>query len=612
MKTTEIIKNCKITFMISVILLVSFEAIAQLETPENKTLSPYFFVQSDDLGLDQLPLKSTKTEVEIAGVIADVKVKQVYKNEGTRSLEAIYIFPASTQAAVYGLKMTIGERTIIAKIEESEKARQDYEEARQHGKTASLLEQKRPNVFQMSVANIMPGDKIVVELSYTELIVPDEGVYEFVYPTVVGPRYSNTPEDIASANEMWVSNPYTHEGENPFYTFDLSVNLMAGLPVNDVVCTSHDIDINFAGKNEVFVSLLDSEKFGGNRDFILKYKLQGNQIESGLLLFEGEKENFFLAMIQPPRHIKPEDIPPREYVFIVDVSGSMSGFPLEVSKTLLKDLIGKLRPSDKFNVLLFAGSSRLFSPNSLIANELNIQKAINFLDNQRGGGGTELLPALRKALAIKGAEDFARTIIIATDGYVTVEKEAYDLIRRNLGKANFFTFGIGSSVNRYILEGMAHVGKGVPFVAINQKEAKEKAAKFRKYVENPVLTNISMSFNGFDVYDVEPLEVPDVFSERPVLVYGKYKGSPTGSIELTGNTGNKMFQQKLEVNKFKNHKSNSALKYLWAREKIRILDDYTNLAQNSEHVNEITSLGLKYNLLTAYTSFIAIDSETRK
>ncbi|OQX72347.1 MAG: hypothetical protein B6D61_13945 [Bacteroidetes bacterium 4484_249] len=604
------------TFKISTLLILVFtisllRVTAQQEISDNKTLSPYFFVKSDNPGVDQLPLKSTRADVNIAGVIADVKVTQVYKNEGTTPLEAIYIFPGSTRAAVYGMKMTIGERTVIAKIEEAGKARQDYEEAMRQGKTASLLEQQRPNVFQMNVANIMPGEKIKVELSYTELLIPEEGVYEFVYPTVVGPRYSNTPEDLASKNEMWVSNPYTKEGEQPFYSFDLNLKLNAGLPVEDVICTTHDVSINFESTDKVEIDLKDNEKFGGNRDFVLNYRLQGNQIESGLLLFEGKDENFFLAMIQPPKHIKPENIPPREYIFIVDVSGSMSGFPLDVSKSLLKDLIGNLRTIDKFNVLLFAGSSRFFSQHSLEANSSNIKKAIDFLNNQRGGGGTELLPALRRALAMQGTENYSRTFIIATDGYVTVEKEAFDLIRKNLGEANFFTFGIGSSVNRLIIEGMAHVGKGSPFVVLNQNEATEMADKFRKYIEKPVLTNIKMKFNGFEVYDIEPFEVPDVFSERPVLVYGKYKGNPSGTIELKGNTGFSKIQQRLEVNRFKPDKSNSALKYLWAREKIRILDDYTNLAQNSEHVDEITAMGLKYNLLTAYTSFVAIDSEVR-
>lgn len=608
MKTKSVkILSAGITFL----MLVSAIGISQTERDDDKILSPYFFIPSEKPGTDQLPLKSTMAQVNIAGVIADVLVTQVYKNTGTKAIEAIYIFPASTRAAVYGMKMTIGERIIEAKIEKRDKARQDYEEAKQNGRSTSLLEQQRPNVFQMNVANIMPGDEIKVELKYTELLIPGDGVYEFVYPTVVGPRYSNTPEKLASANESWVSNPYTQEGQLPFYTFGLNINLNAGMPVSDVICTSHHVAINFLTKDKVKISLKEDEKFGGNRDFILKYKLKGEQITSGILLYQGQDENFFLAMIQPPKLVKPESIPPREYIFIVDVSGSMSGFPLEVSKTLLKDLIGNLRTTDKFNVILFAGGSEILSDFSLGANQQNIKKAIDFIEKQNGGGGTELLPALNRALALCGTENYSRTFIIATDGYVTVEKEAFDLIRKNLGNANFFPFGIGSSVDRFLIEGMAHVGNGLPFIVTDQNEADDVAAKFRKYVSNPVLTKIQINYNGFDVYDIEPLEVSDVFSERPVLVFGKYRGNPSGFVDLNGQTGGMGINQRLDLSKYTSSNENSALRSLWAREKIRLLDDYASREQSEELMNEITDLGLKYNLLTNYTSFIAIDSEIR-
>ena len=186
------------------------------EHEEENTLSPYFMIPDGDPATDKIPLLSTSADVKIAGVIADVTITQVYKNEGERPIEAIYVFPASTRAAVYYMQMTIGERKIVAKIEERKKAREAYEEARNNGQSASLLEQERPNVFTMNVANIMPGDKILVEMSYTELLIPEGGVYEFVYPTVVGPRYSNNMEDLASNTDNWIRNPYTPEGEAPY------------------------------------------------------------------------------------------------------------------------------------------------------------------------------------------------------------------------------------------------------------------------------------------------------------------------------------------------------------------------------------------------------------
>jgi Ca-activated chloride channel homolog len=600
------------TIIVCVVIIgANLNGFPQNVDSEDKTLSPYFFIQSDHPSTDLLPLKSTNAVVNIAGVIADVQVTQVYKNTGLSVLEAIYVFPASTRAAVNGMKMTIGERTIIAKIEKKELARAEYEKAKQAGISASLLEQQKPNVFQMNVANILPGDEIMVELTYTEILLPDEGVYSFIYPSVVGPRYSNRTESIVSSNDGWVSNPYTREGKPPLYAFNLSVSLNAGLPVNDVFCTSHDAEITFVGKEKATVRLKDSEKFAGNKDFILKYKLKGNQIQSGLMLYEDKDENFFLAMIQPPKIIQPELMPPREYAFIVDVSGSMHGFPLEVSKTLLRDLIGNLKSTDKFNVILFAGGSEIMSEVSIYASSVNIQKAIDFINKQQGGGGTELLPALKKALSLNGTENYSRTFIISTDGYVTIEKEAFDLIRNNLGNANFFTFGIGTSVNRYLIEGMAHAGKGLSFVATSNSEATQMAEKFQSYVCNPVLTNIQISYHGFDVYDVEPLEVPDIFSERPVLVFGKYLGKPEGYIELIGENGGLGINQRLDLTNFKPDDKNAGIRTLWAREKIKILDDYASTGQSNLNQREVTNLGLRYNLLTNFTSFVAIDSEAR-
>ena len=463
-------------------ILFGTTGIAQQKESDDKTLSPYFFVKSDDPSVDRLPLKATSAAVSISGVIADVKVTQMYKNEGSHALEAIYVFPASTRAAVYAMKMTIGERTINAKIKKRNEARQEYEQAKQQGKSASLLEQQRPNVFQMNVANIMPGDVVRVEMSYTELLVPTDKVYEFVYPTVVGPRYSNQPASDAPSPDKWIQNPYLHESEAPPYTFDINVNIAAGMPIQKLFCTSHKVDVHYHGNSTASIDLEPTEKAGGNRDYILKYQLAGEQVDSGLLLYQGAKENFFLLMLQPPKRVTLAQIPGREYIFIVDVSGSMHGFPLDISKNLLKDLIGNLRSEDRFNVVLFAGGSTVMSETSVAANSGNIARALNVINNQQGGGGTELLPALKRALALPKAEGFSRTIVIATDGYVSVEEEAFDLIRNNLDNANMFAFGIGSSVNRHLIEGMAHVGQGEPFLITKPEEASAKAEAFRKLI----------------------------------------------------------------------------------------------------------------------------------
>jgi Ca-activated chloride channel homolog len=580
------------------------------EAEADKTLSPYFFVKSDNSQVDQLPLKSTRSDVTISGIIADVRVTQVYKNEGKNTLEAIYVFPASTRAAVYAMKMTIGERTLVANIQEKQKAREQYEQALAEGKTASLLEQQRPNVFQMNVGNILPGDEIQVELKYTEALVPEAGVYEFVYPTVVGPRYSNQPAAAAPASEKWVANPYLHSGEVAPFTFAFTLSLHAGLPIAKLTSPSHELDVRYDGASDAQVALKDNVA-GNNRDVVIRYALAGDQIESGMLLHQGQKENYFLLMLEPPKRVATKSIVPREYIFVVDVSGSMHGFPLDTTKALMKNLLGSLRPTDFFNVMTFSGDNAVLAPHSLSATQANLQKAIAVIDQEQGGGGTELMPALRAAMALPRAEEnISRSMIVVTDGYVSVEKDALTYIRKNLNRGNVFAFGIGSSVNRYLIEGMAHAGMGEPFIVLNPEQAAGKAQAFKTYVESPVLTDIQVAFKGFQAYDVEPVAIPDLFAEKPVMVFGKYRGAAAGRAVITGKTSESDYRREIEIHGGQ-AADNPALRYLWARQRIRMLSDMNQLESSDPLVREVTQLGLEYNLLTDYTSFVAVDSLRR-
>ena len=579
---------------------------------EDKTLAPYFLVLSDDPTLDQMPLKSVAAEVDIAGVIADVRITQTYQNHGTRPLEAIYVFPASTRAAVYGMEMRIGDRTITAVVRKREEAREEYEEAKEEGKSASLLEQQRANVFQMSVANNMPGDTIEVELRYTELLVPTVRLYEFVYPTVVGPRYSEKTEATATSHDGYLGTPYQHEGEAPAYSFDIGVDLATGLPIQELLCPSHSVQIEGMGTPAARVLLDPAEADGGNRDFILQYRLAGDQIASGLLLYQGSEESFFLLMAQPPERVVLDRIPPREFIFIMDVSGSMSGFPISVSKALLRDLVGHLRRTDLFNLMYFASGSALMSDSSLPATPDNIENAFRLIETRQGGGGTRILPALQRALNLpRPQEGLSRTVVIASDGMVAVEVETFELIRQHLNRMNVFAFGIGKSVNRYIIEGMARVGMGEPFVVTDEADAETQAAQFEQYISTPVLTQLELAAEGFDIHDVEPPSLPDIMAERPVIVFGKWLGTPAGTLTVSGVSGEQHFESVTDVGAVEPQTTNAALRYLWARHRIAQLGDYNAVAPSGEREEEITRLGLEYNLLTQYTSFVAIDEVVR-
>src|SRR5690349_20552555 len=576
---------------------------SRAQTPEDKTLAPYFVVQGDP-SVDHLPLKDTQVQILVSGVIADVKVRQIYRNEGSRPINASYVFPASTRAAVYSMHMQIGDRIIVEKIKEREKAKQDFEKAKEERKSASLLEQQRPNVFSMSLANIMPQEQVEIELRYTELLVPTDNVYELVFPTVVGPRYA--PQDAKKREDGFVETPYQHQGEQPATALHISARIAAGVPVYDLTCPSHQIMPQWQSQGVAQLTLDDSNPFQGNRDFVVRYRLAGDQITSGLLLFQGQDENFFLYMAQPPQRVETAAIPPREYIFVVDVSGSMEGFPLNTAKRLLKDLIGKLKPTDLFNVVLFAGDSTVLSPQSLQANPQNIAQAIRLLEEQRGSGGTELLAAIQNAMSLPRQEGISRSVVLVTDGYVSGEQGVFDHIRANLNRCNVFAFGIGGSVNRYLIEGIAKAGMGEPFIVTEESEAEGMADKFREYIQTPVLTDIQVRSIGFETYDVNPMRFPDLLAQRPIILFGKWRGPVAGTIELTGKTGEGEYVSRLDVAGSQPDEGNSALRYLWARSRIAELSDYGSSDISEESVKEITGLGLKYNLLTRYTSFIAV------
>jgi Ca-activated chloride channel family protein len=422
----------------------------------------------------------------------------------------------------------------------------------------------------------------------------------------VGPRYSSQSESGARTTDSWVRSPYLHENQKPTSTLHITSRIAAGVPLQDLSCPSHKISPQWISATAAQFSLDEADAFQGNRDFVMRYRLIGNQIASGLLLYQGQDENFFLYMAQPPQRVATEDIPAREYIFVVDVSGSMEGFPLNTSKQLLRNLIGQLRPTDLFNVVLFAGDASILSEKSLAANEENISRAIHLLEQQRGSGGTELLSAVQQAMNIPRSADFSRNIVLVTDGYISGEQGVFDYIRQNLNQCNVFSFGIGTSVNRYLIEGVAKAGMGEPFIVTQEAEASAIAEKFREYIQTPLLTDIQLKANGFDVYDVHPTQLPDLLAQRPLIMFGKWRGPIAGAFELSGKTGRGEYVTSFNVTGTQPDEGNRALRYLWARSRIAELSDYGSGEPSAERVKEITSLGLKYNLLTQYTSFIAV------
>jgi len=575
----------------------------------DKSCSPFMYAYSkgEDSKVN-LPLKETEVEVNIAGMIADVVVRQVFVNNSVDVIESVYVFPGSSQSAIYAMNMQIGKRTLKAKIKEKEEARAIYEQAKSEGKTASLLEQHRPNVFQMDVANILPGDTISVDFRYTETVNALNGEYFYVFPRIVGPRYSTT-------NEGWVHQQKSQV--NADIDFDIKINILSPIPIKEITSDLLKVNIKQEDKRSAELTLDESEKKLNKEDVTIKYRLRGDKIESGILTYEHNEENFFLLMMEPPKKVRKDQVPPREYIIIMDVSGSMNGYPIETSKTLLKKLAESFDSTDVFNIVQFAAGNEAFRPISVAATQSNLKDAFEFINRPSGNGGTELLAGLKTAFNLRVDSGYSTTFIIATDGYVTVENEAFNFIRENLNNANVFCFGIGSGVNRFIIEGIAYAGMGEEYIVTNQAEAEKTAEGLIEQIKHPVLTDIKMEFKGIEIYDIEPAALHDVFSNRPIILCGKYKGDAEGKIRITGKSGRRNTQETFRLRKAK---ENTALRYLWARNRIKYLSDYAfyfedkharNKYVSPDRKQQIINLGLKFNLLTDFTSFVAVDTIVR-
>ncbi|MDT3738492.1 MAG: VIT domain-containing protein [Candidatus Kapabacteria bacterium] len=587
-------------------LVIWFLVFSNVMLAKDKGESPYFDIISGSSGAENLPLLSTSANVEIDGVIADLKITQVYINTGNSPIEAVYTFPASSRAAVYFMKMTIKDRVIISKITEKKEAERIYNEAKKEGKSASLLTESRPNVFTMNVANIMPGDTIAIEFKYTEILEPEEGIYEFVFPAVVGPRYRGNIEKSDPTPDVI----YKDIKDKAIYKYDINIKINAGVPLSFLKCETHKIITKSINENVKEIKLEDDIN-NGNRDFVLQYKIQGENIQTGMILTENGDENFFLMMLQPPRRVNNADILPKEYIFLVDISGSQEGFPLDISKKLMAQVLDKLRTSDMFNIIVFSDSYRYIFSESEYATDDNIEKAKEYIKNLKTEGGTNILQALNYAMESQTHSGYSKIIAVLTDGFVENEIETFVYVNENLNKVNIFGFGIGTSVNRYYIDGLARVGMGESFFALNQSSADSLINEFIKYTDSPIMKDIKIDYGDFWASETFPEKIPDLFASRPIIVIGKWKKPMKGTILVKGKTPNEDLHANIYLDKFGELYTGEGLKYLWARKKVELYSDLATFSRGDEYKDEITDLGLKYSLLTKYTSFVAVDSEVR-
>ena len=481
------------------------------------------------------PLKHTEVKAKISGPLARVTVTQEFENPFQEKIEAVYTFPLPADSAVDDMTMLVGDRTIRGLIKPRDEARKIYEEARRNGRIAGLLDQERPNIFTQAVANIMPGAKVKIEISYVETMPYEAGSYEFHFPMVVAPRYMPTRVPDASR----ISPPVTPEGTRAGHDISVEVSVDAGVPIEALASKTHDVAVERPSPERAVVRLRDKAAIP-NKDFILRYAVAGRRVEDAVLTHRAGKGGFFTLLLQPPDRVAPAEATPKELVFVLDTSGSMSGFPIEKAKETMQLALDGLNPRDTFNLITFSGDTHILFPKPVPATAENLRSAREFLQSRYGGGGTEMMKAIRAALEPSGAPDHVRVVCFMTDGEVGNDFEILGEVQRH-PEARVFAFGIGSSVNRFLLDGMARYGRGeVEYVGLKD-DGSAAARRFHERVQSPLLTDVSIDWGGLPVTDVYPARIPDLFAAKPVVISGRYSSAASGVIRLRGKMAGREF-----------------------------------------------------------------------
>lgn len=565
--------------------------------------------------VDALPLQSQRTTVDVAGVVARIQLEQVWVNRGTVPIEATYVFPTSTRAAVHDLRIRIGkERQLIAEIRAKETAQKIFDAAREQGQTAGLLEQQRPNAVTMHLTNVMPGETITVFVEASELIRPIDGIYEFVLPQTLGPRFAGNPTTV---DEAFVDNGFI-KGKASTVDTTIDVTVRSPIGVRGIGSPTHAVAPRFASANEGRVLIHSSaDDVVADRELVLRWRLAADTVQTGVMLFRDNQtnEHFFMLLGEAPPEVSAATAPPREVVFVVDVSGSMSGFPLQTAKALVRELTTELRPTDTFNIVFFAGGSDVLSTSgSLPATAANLRLGHAMIDAMQGGGGTMLLEALKTSFDLpRGAVDGigrSRAIVVVTDGMISAERAAFTLVKDRIGDATLFAFGVHGSVNRHLIEGLAAAGRTEPFVVQDATMTQRAVDHFRTVAARPALTNVTVAFDGFNATDLEPSTPTDLYPGRPLVVLGRFTGPSSGQVTVTGTgVGGVAYSNVIAIEDNLERAEHAPLRQLWARERVARLADRD--APDDKALAEVERLGLRYRLLTERTSFVVVDPTTR-
>lgn len=556
-----------------------------------------------------LTLKHTRVDARIAGDVSRVSVVQTFQNPFNRPLEAVYVFPLPEASAVDAMEMRIGKRVIKADIKRREEAKQIYEDARNQGKTAALLEQERDNVFTQSVANIKPGEQIQVTIRYTAALKFESGDYEFVFPMVVGPRY--IPQDGRVADPGRVTPPTLKPGVRSGQDIAVNVEIESATPITHVRSYSHRI-LTAPQDGAMTVRLAPTDTLP-NKDLILRYRASGDRTRAGVLTQKDARGGHFALHLTPALDYAANEVVPRDIVFLIDTSGSQGGDPIEKSKVLMRRFIQGLNPKDTFNIVDFASATSRLADRPLANTQANREKALAYVKALDADGGTELMNGIREILSLPAASDGRlRSFVLMTDGLIGDDRQVIAEVERALKKGQrLYTFGVGSSTNRFLVERLAEVGRGTCRIVGETEPDEDVAAAFFAQINQPVLRDISVAWEGAGPAPLTyPLKPRDLFAGQPLVLYGRKGDAGAGTIKVSGYTAdNRLYSESFKV-AFEAG-GNPAIAQLWGRNRLKAITARIAGEPSKADIEAATTTALAYNLLSDYTAFVAVSQEER-
>ena len=571
----------------------------------------------------QAPTLHTDVSMNVTAMIARAVVKQKFVNTTEDWVEGVYVFPLPETAAVDHMRMKIGERVIEGQIKEKQEAKRIYNQAKKQGKKTSLLEQDRPNLFTTSVANIGPGEEIVIEIEYQQAVKYDQGVFSLRFPMTLTPRYiPGSPRmvqeeviapqqgggwayDTAQVPDASRITPPVALDSDRINPFNLTMDVNAGIPLASIESPYHKITTEFVESHHARIRI-DGE-VPADRDFVLSWKPRlTEELRSAHFVETKEGQDYHLIMMMPPDELMQQhgaDLP-REVVYVIDTSGSMEGASIIQAKQSLLLALDQLNANDRFNVIQFNSVTSSLFPNAKYASSENLRQAKYYVNSLHADGGTEMYPALEAALNTKGEEGYVRQVIFITDGSVGNETQLFSLIKERLGKTRLFTVGIGSAPNSYFMSKSAQFGRGTFTYIGGVNEVGQKMAALFDKLESPVMTNLEVRWPEDSQVEMWPKRLPDVYRGEPLMFVARTLGS-NGELNISGENSQAIWRAKFSLGQGEQGKGVSVL---WAREKIKTVMDSRHEGVSEEEVKrEVVKTALAHHLVSKYTSLVAVD-----